>query len=101
MITLTREQIRKIVEYAVVDRLKVDPKEVTIDAHFVNDLGADSLGTVDLLIGIEDGFEKALEQKFVISDQDAEGKMTVRAIMDYVEARLCAEAESEQSTQPA
>ena len=90
---LTRERIEEIVKEALVDRLKVDPKAVTPDADFIDELNADSLGMVDLLIGLEEGFEKELGEKFTIPDPDAEGKTTLRLVADYIEERLSGDSQ--------
>ena len=66
------------VKQIIVEQLGVDAAEVTTQAHFVNDLGADSLDTVELVMALEETFE--LE----IPDEDAEKLTTVRAVLDYV-----------------
>ena len=73
----TLERVRKV----VVDRLKVSPDEVTEAASFVDDLGADSLDVVDLMIGFEDEFE------IQIPDEDAEKIATVKQAVDYIEKK--------------
>ncbi len=66
----------------IVDRLGVDPKEVTVEASFIDDLGADSLDTVELVMAFEEEFD--LE----IPDEDAEKLTTVKSAMEYLEQRL-------------
>ncbi|MCX8052756.1 MAG: acyl carrier protein [Armatimonadetes bacterium] len=78
----TLERVKKV----VVDRLKVSADEVTEEASFVDDLGADSLDVVDLVIGFEDEFE------IQIPDEDAEKIQTVKQAVDYIEQKM-AEAE--------
>lgn len=73
----TLERVKKV----VVDRLKVSEDEVTETASFVDDLGADSLDVVDLVIGFEDEFE------IQIPDEDAEKIQTVKQAVDYIEAK--------------
>jgi len=73
----TLERVTKV----VVDRLKVSNDEVTETASFVDDLGADSLDVVDLVIGFEDEFE------IQIPDEDAEKITTVKQAVDYIESK--------------
>lgn len=73
----TLERVKKV----VVDRLKVSMDEVTEEASFVDDLGADSLDVVDLVIGFEDEFEVQ------IPDEDAEKIQTVKQAVDYIEKK--------------
>lgn len=69
------------VKDVIVDKLGVDADKVTPDARFVEDLGADSLETVELIMGLEDKFGVA------ISDEDAEKIRTVQAAVDYIGAK--------------
>lgn len=62
----------------IVDRLGVDESEVTLTATFKEDLGADSLDVVELVMELEDEFD--LE----ISDEDAEKISTVQDVVDYI-----------------
>ncbi|GAA5533387.1 acyl carrier protein [Deinococcus metallilatus] len=66
------------VKEVIVDKLGVDADKVTPDARFVEDLGADSLETVELIMGLEDRFGVS------ISDEDAEKIRTVQAAVDYI-----------------
>lgn len=67
------------VKDVIVDKLGVDADKVTPEARFVEDLGADSLETVELIMGLEDKFG------VTIPDEDAEGIRTVQAAVDYIE----------------
>jgi acyl carrier protein len=62
----------------IVEQLGVDEEEVTVDASFVDDLGADSLDTVELVMAFEEEF--GLE----IPDEDAEKITRVREAVDYI-----------------
>ena len=71
------EKIKSI----VVDQLGVDEDQVTEDASFIDDLGADSLDTVELIMAFEEEFDVE------IPDTDAEKIKTVQDVMDYIEAK--------------
>ena len=71
------ERVRKI----IVEQLGVKPDQVVPDADFVDDLGADSLDTVELVMGIEEEFN--LE----IPDEDAERMQTVGDVLKYLQKR--------------
>lgn len=66
----------------IVDRLGVDPNEVTEEASFIDDLGADSLDTVELVMAFEEEFD------IEIPDEDAEKLTTVKSASEYLEKRL-------------
>ena len=65
----------------VVDQLGVDEDQVTEDASFVDDLGADSLDTVELIMAFEEEFDVE------IPDEDAQKIKTVKDVMEYIEAK--------------
>ena len=62
----------------IVQQLGVEPQEVTPDASFVDDLNADSLDLVELIMSLEEEF------KLEISDEDAEKIRTVGDAVDYI-----------------
>ena len=66
------------VKSIIVEQLGVDEEEVTPDASFVDDLGADSLDTVELVMALEEEFETE------IPDEEAEKITTVQQAIDYV-----------------
>ncbi|WP_066365045.1 acyl carrier protein [Neobacillus fumarioli] len=68
------ERVTKI----IVDRLGVDESQVTLDASFKDDLGADSLDVVELVMELEDEFDME------ISDEDAEKISTVGDAVNYI-----------------
>lgn len=72
------ERVKKI----VVDLLGVEPDKVTPDARFREDLGADSLDLVELIMEFEEKFGGT------ISDEDAQQIRTVGGAVDYVEKRM-------------
>ncbi|EIT85053.1 acyl carrier protein [Fictibacillus macauensis ZFHKF-1] len=69
------------VSQIVVDRLGVDAAEVKLEASFKEDLGADSLDVVELVMELEDEFD--LE----ISDEDAEKIATVGDVVNYINSK--------------
>ena len=74
----SREEILEQVKAAVVDRLGVDESEVTEEASFQEDLQADSLDLVELIMSLEDEFGMK------IPDDDAQKIQTVGQAVDYV-----------------
>lgn len=73
------ERVRKI----VVEQLGVDESEVVSGASFVDDLNADSLDLVELIMAMEEQFSDG-QRKIEISDEDAEKIVTVRDAVDYI-----------------
>jgi len=67
------------VKEVVVEQLNVNPDEVKVEADFVEDLGADSLDVVELVMALEEKFE------IEIPDEDAENIKTVKDVVDYIE----------------
>ena len=72
------ERVSKV----VVDRLGVDEGEVKLEASFRDDLGADSLDVVELVMELEDEFDME------ISDEDAEKIATVGDAISYIESKI-------------
>lgn len=68
------------VKQIIVEQLGVEESEVTPNASFVDDLGADSLDTVELVMAFEEAFE------IEIPDEDAEKIRTVKDAVDYINA---------------
>ena len=71
------DKVKKI----IAEKLSVDMEEVVPEASFVDDLGADSLDLVELIMSMEEEFD------IDISDEDAEGILTVKDALDYVDKR--------------
>ncbi len=67
----------------VVEQLGVEEKEVVPTASFVDDLGADSLDLVELIMSIEEKFSTS-SRKIEIPDEDAEKIITVQDAIDYI-----------------
>jgi len=72
------ERVKKI----VIEQLGVKEEEVSNESSFVDDLGADSLDTVELVMALEEEFETE------IPDEDAEKITTVQQATDYINAHL-------------
>jgi len=72
--------VEEKVKAIIVDQLGVNESDVTAEAHFVDDLGADSLDTVELVMKFEEDFD------IEIPDEDAEKIQTVQDAIDYINA---------------
>jgi len=68
------------VKEVIIDKLGVEEDKIVSNASFVDDLGADSLDTVELIMQLEEEF--GIE----IPDEDAEKMTTVKSVVDYIEA---------------
>lgn len=79
---MSHEEIAKKVKDIIVDKLGAEESEVTETASFTNDLGADSLDTVELLMA----FEQVFSVK--IPDEEAGNITTVADAIKYIEAKL-------------
>jgi acyl carrier protein len=71
------ERVKKI----IAEKLSVDMEEIVPEASFVDDLGADSLDLVELIMSMEEEFDTD------ISDEDAEQITTVKDAIDYINAQ--------------
>ena len=72
--------VEEKVKAIIVEQLSVDEAEVTPSASFIDDLGADSLDTVELVMALEEGFS------IEIPDEAAEKITTVKEAIEYIEA---------------
>jgi acyl carrier protein len=79
---MSNNSIEERVKKIIIEQLGVKPEQVTNDASFVEDLGADSLDTVELVMALEEEFECE------IPDEDAEKITTVQQAIDYIKAHL-------------
>ena len=75
------ENVEAQVKEIVVEQLSVEAEKVVPEASFINDLGADSLDTVELVMAFEEKFD--LE----IPDEDAENITTVKDAIDYIQTK--------------
>lgn len=71
--------IQQKVTDIIVEQLDVTPDQVTIDANFIDDLNADSLDTVELVMAFEEEFD------IEVSDEDAETLKSVKDVISYIE----------------
>ena len=79
---MTPEELSSKITSVVVDKLGVKPEQVTDDANFIDDLGADSLDLVELVMALEDEFDVE------IPDEDAEKLKTVKTVLEYVQSKI-------------
>lgn len=75
---MERDELLKKIKAIVADKLSIGEDQVTEEASFIDDLGADSLDTVELVMALEDEFD------LDIPDEDAEKMTTVGKAIDYV-----------------
>ena len=74
----TAEEITERVKSVIVDQLGVSMEEVTPEASFIEDLGADSLDIVELIMALEEEYDME------IPDEDAEKIQTVNDVISYI-----------------
>ena len=79
---VSSEEIFEKVKNIIVDLLQVSEDAVTEEAHFIDDLGADSLDLVELIMGIEEEFN------IEIPDGEAEKVVTVGDVVDYIKENV-------------
>jgi acyl carrier protein len=70
------------VKRLIKEQLDVDEKDIKPESKFIDDLGADSLGLVELVLAFEEAFE------IDIPDEDTEGIRTVKDAIDYIEKHV-------------
>ncbi|GAB4132861.1 MAG: acyl carrier protein [Cyanobacteria bacterium J069] len=78
------DEILTKVKKIVSEQLSVEESEVSPESNFANDLGADSLDTVELVMALEEEFD------IEIPDEAAEGISTVQAAVDYIKQKVAA-----------
>ncbi|MHB8840852.1 MAG: acyl carrier protein [Candidatus Aquicultor sp.] len=79
---MANEQVFSKVKDIIVEQLGVDESELSMSTSFVNDLGADSLDIVELIMAMEEEFD------IEIPDEDAESIGTVEDVVTYVEKKM-------------
>jgi acyl carrier protein len=83
---MSQDEILAKVQAIVAEQLEVDINDVKPDANFTNDLGADSLDTVELVMALEESFE------IEIPDEAAEGIATVQDAVNYITSQSASAA---------
>jgi acyl carrier protein len=91
---MTKTDLETGVRRIISEKLGVDEDRITPDSSFVNDLGADSLDMVELVMAAEDFFDIA------IPDEDAEKILTVRDAQDYIADACVKEAFMQEIEEP-
>jgi acyl carrier protein len=76
------EDIKEKVKQIICEQLSVAEEDVVPEASFVDDLGADSLDLVEMIMAMEEAFDISID------DEDAEKIKTVQDAWDYIETRL-------------
>ena len=79
---MSSEEIFEKVKKIIVDLLQVSEDNVTLESHFIDDLGADSLDLVELIMGIEEEFN------IEIPDGEAEKVVTVGDVVEYIKRNV-------------
>ena len=78
---MTKAEVEAKVKQAIIDKLGVEESKITSEAHFINDLGADSLDTVELIMKFEEEFD------IKIPDEDEEKIAKVDDAVNYILAK--------------
>ena len=78
---MSEKSIQEKVTDIIVEQLGVNPEQVTLTASFIEDLGADSLDTVELVMAFEEEFSVE------VPDEDAEKLQTVKDVVEYIESK--------------
>jgi len=78
---MSEKTIEEKVKDIIVEQLGVNPEQVTREASFIEDLGADSLDTVELVMAFEEEFS------IEVPDEDAEKLQKVGDVVDYIEGK--------------
>lgn len=79
---MSSEEVFEKIKRIIVDLLQVSEESVTMESHFIDDLGADSLDLVELIMGIEEEFN------IEIPDGDAEKVVTVGDVVEYIKENV-------------
>jgi acyl carrier protein len=83
---MSQDDILAKVSKIVAEQLEVNPSEVKEESNFANDLGADSLDVVELVMALEEEFD------IEVPDEAAEKLLTVKSVVDYINERVAASA---------
>lgn len=83
--TNIEERVKKI----IIDQLDVNAEQVTPEASFLDDLGADSLDTVELVMAFEEEFKDEIKEE--IPEAEAEKMRTVKDVIDFINKKIAEE----------
>ena len=83
---MANQSIEERVKKIIIDQLNVNDEQVTDNASFLDDLGADSLDTVELIMAFEEEFKEEINGE--IPETDAEKMHTVRDVVSYIKGKL-------------
>jgi acyl carrier protein len=86
---MTNNNIETRVRKIIIDQLDVNEEQVTPNASFLDDLGADSLDTVELVMAFEEEFKDELKGE--IPEAEAEKMRTVKDVIDFINKKLAGE----------
>jgi acyl carrier protein len=92
---ITEDEIFNKVKEIIVEQLEINEKRVTKDASFTDDLGADSLDTVEMVMTFEEKFN------IEIPDEDAEKIVTVQDAVNYIKMKLAPSPKKEKNKEGA
>ena len=79
---MSSEEVLEKVKEIIVEQLGVSESSITMEASFIDDLGADSLDIVELIMALEEEFDME------IPDSDAEKVVTVKDVVDYIKEHV-------------
>lgn len=79
--------IFEVVQEVIAKQLHMEPNEITMDSHLRNDLNADSIDAVDIIMELEDRFD------IEFADEDLEKLETIQHVVEYIESHISEEDE--------
>lgn len=79
---MTKQEIFQVTKNIIVDKLNVEEDDIKLSSSFIDDLGADSLDIVDLVMAFEDEFGVKVE------DEDVEKLQTVKDVVEYIYKKI-------------
>jgi len=82
---MSEKSIKQRVKEIIVSQLNVNEEQVVPSASFIDDLGADSLDTVELIMAFEEEFKEEIGDE--IPESDAEKLLTVGAVLEYITSK--------------
>jgi acyl carrier protein len=83
---MAEQTIEQRVKDIIVNQLNVNEEQITKEASFLEDLGADSLDTVELIMAFEEEFSEEIQGE--IPEADAEKLQSVGAVISYIESKM-------------